>query len=96
MEEPGGLQSMGTQKVGPAERLHFHFLFILIYIIILQLKQKESICGLRTLRLIIFLVVTIRKPYYQRPVHRAAASLGDAGVQNVRPQSRSTESEWAS
>ena len=25
MEEPGGLQSMGSQRVGPTERLHFHF-----------------------------------------------------------------------
>ena len=25
MEEPGGLQSMGSRRVGSAERLHFHF-----------------------------------------------------------------------
>ena len=25
MEEPGGLQSMGSQRVGHTERLHFHF-----------------------------------------------------------------------
>ena len=25
MEEPGGLQSMGSQRVGHDERLHFHF-----------------------------------------------------------------------
>ena len=25
MEEPGGLQSMGSLRVGQAERLHFHF-----------------------------------------------------------------------
>ena len=25
MEEPGGLQSIGSQRVGHDERLHFHF-----------------------------------------------------------------------
>ena len=25
MEEPGGLQSMGSRRVGTTERLHFHF-----------------------------------------------------------------------
>ena len=25
MEEPGGLQSMGSQRVGHDKRLHFHF-----------------------------------------------------------------------
>ena len=27
MEEPGGLQSMGSLRVGTTERLHFHFHF---------------------------------------------------------------------
>ena len=27
MEEPGGLQSMGSQRVGHTERFHFHFPF---------------------------------------------------------------------
>ena len=27
MEEPGGLQSMGSLRVGTTEQLHFHFSF---------------------------------------------------------------------
>ena len=29
MEKPGGLQSMGSQRVGSTERLHFHLLSLL-------------------------------------------------------------------
>ena len=39
-EEPGRLQSMGSQRVDATERLHFHFILILPYV----LPRAISLC----------------------------------------------------
>ena len=62
MEEPDGLQSMGSQRVGhnTTERLRFHFHFTSTHDIIIQLLQLTSDLGLLTCPANMYLIATGR------------------------------------